>query len=322
MNVASGGRFALIMMIGVMALGVVFVASLVTGFADVSPQIVWSIRAPRVVLTLVVGAGLAVAGGLLQGVFGNPLAAPSIVGVSASGAAGASIGAALGVPFNSIPLAFMGVMIAGVGLIVVRAIASRDGKVNSTALLLGGVAISFFSLALVLLATPFVNREAGRSFSFWANGSFALATWSGVIAVAPLVIVGLVIAFGIASRVDPLSLGSIAARALGVDADRVTQFALVAVVLLVAPGVTVVGIIAFVGLVVPHALRFFLGPRNTFLLPASAVFGALLVASADFISRNMLAPAEIPVGAVTSLVGAPVFLVLLHQMVRRGVVST
>jgi iron complex transport system permease protein len=136
-----------------------------------------------------------------------------------------------------------------------------------------------------------------------------------------LAIVGLVIAFGIASRVDPLSLGSVAARALGVDADRVTQYALVAVVLLVAPGVTVVGIIAFVGLVVPHALRLFLGPRNTFLLPASAVFGGLLVASADFISRNMLAPAEIPVGAVTALVGAPVFLVLLRQMVRRGVMS-
>ena len=170
----------------------------------------------------------------------------------------------------------MGVMIAGVGLLVVRAIASRDGKVNSTALLLGGVAISFFSLALVLLTSPFVNREAGRSFSFWANGSFALATWSGVVAVAPLVVVGLVITFGIASRVDPLSLGSVAARALGVDADRVTQYALVAVVLLVAPGVTVVGIIAFVGLVVPHALRFFLGPRNTFPLPASAVFGGLL----------------------------------------------
>ena len=149
-----------------------------------------------------------------------------------------------------------------------------------------------------MLLTLLFNQEAGRSFSFWANGSFALA-WSGVVAVAPLVVVGLVITFGIASRVDPLSLGSVAARALGVDADRVTQYALVAVVLLVAPGVTVVGIIAFVGLVVPHALRFFLGPRNTFLLLASAVFGGLLVASADFISRNMLAPAEIPVGAVT-----------------------
>ena len=290
------------------------------GFADVSPQIVWRVRAPRVTVPCRRG-GSAVAGGLSRGLWELPLA-PSIVGVSASGAAGASIGAALGIPFNSIPLAFMGVMIAGVGLIVVRAIASRDGQVHSTALLLGGVAISFFSLALVLLASPFVNREAGRSFSFWTNGSFALATWSGVVAVAPLVIVGLVIAFRIASRVDPLSLGSVAARALGVDADRVTQYALVAVVLLVAPGVTVVGVIAFVGLVVPHALRLFLGPRNTFLLPASAVFGGLLVASADFISRNMLAPAEIPVGAVTALVGAPVFLVLLRQMVRRGVMST
>ncbi len=312
--IVFGGVTAAVILIGTMSLAV--------GYASFDPQIVWDIRAPRLTLTLLVGAGLAVAGVLLQAVFHNPLAAPSIIGVSASGAAGASIGAALGVSFNSLLLAGIGALVAGASLALVRAVATRYGRTDATALLLGGVAVSFFALALVLIAAPFVDRAAGRSFSFWANGSFALATWSGVLAVLPYLLVGFAIAIALVRDLDPLSLGAPAAQAMGLPVARLTGLSLVAVVLLVAPAVTVVGVVAFVGLVVPHALRQLLGPRNTLLLPASALAGGLLVAAADLIARVVLAPVEIPVGAVTALVGAPVFLLLLRRMVRDRAVST
>lgn len=311
----SPARLVTVFGVLVAALVSVGAASLLLGYASFDPQIVWTIRTPRLVLTLAVGAGLAVAGVLLQGVFGNPLAAPSIVGVSASGAAGASIGAAFGVAFNSIMLAAIGALVAGVALAIVRAVAGREGRVDSTAVLLGGVAMSLLALAVVLIATPFIDRASGRSFSFWANGSFALSTWAGVIAVLPFVIIGAAVAIALIKDLDPLSLDAAAAQALGINVRRVSTFALIAVVLLVAPAVTVVGVISFVGLVVPHALRYLIGARTAILLPASALAGGVLVAAADLVARTALAPTEIPVGAVTALVGAPVFLILLRRMV-------
>lgn len=299
-------------------IGVVAVAalSLGLGYADNDARIVWDIRAPRLALALIVGAGLATAGVLLQGVFLNPLAAPSIIGVSASGAAGATVGAALGLSFNSIPLAAVATIVSGGALLVVRSIASTRGDVNSTAVLLGGIAMSFLALAIVLIATPFIDRGAGRSFSFWANGSFALATWDAVITVIPFLVVGAFVAALITRYLDPMSLGYAAATSLGVPAARVSTWTLVSVVLLVAPGVSVVGIVSFVGLVVPHAIRQVIGPRHVKLVPVSALAGALLVAIADLIARQLLAPIELPVGAITALIGAPVFLYLLRRMVQ------
>lgn len=313
---SSVARLSVVGLLLVLGLMAVALSSLGLGYADSESSIVWNIRAPRLMLALLVGAGLAVAGVLLQGVFLNPLAAPSIVGVSASGAAGAAAGAALGLAFNSIPLAAVAALVAGGALMIVRAIATTDGQVNSNAVLLGGVAISFLALAIVLIATPFIDRAAGRSFSFWANGSFALATWSAVVTVVPFVIAGVVLVVFIARYLDPMSLGNAAANSLGVPVARTSSLALLAVVLLVAPGVSVVGIVSLVGLVVPHAVRQLIGPRHMTLIPMSAVAGALLVSFADLIARQVLAPIELPVGAVTALIGAPVFLYLLRRMVQ------
>lgn len=313
---ASAGRVALVTLVLVVGVIAVAALSLGWGYADNDTQIVWNIRAPRLTLALIVGSGLAIAGVLLQGVFLNPLAAPSIVGVSASGAAGATVGAAFGLAFNSIPLAALAAIVSGGALMIVRAIAATQGGVNSNAVLLGGIAMSFLALAIVLIATPFIDRAAGRSFSFWANGSFALATWNAVITLIPFLVAGLVITALIARSLDPMSLGSNAATSLGVPAARVSTWALIAVVLLVAPAVSVVGIVSFVGLVVPHAIRQLIGPRHVTLIPVSAIAGALLVALADLIARQVLAPVELPVGAITALIGAPVFLYLLRRMVR------
>jgi iron complex transport system permease protein len=310
------GRVALVTLLLVIGLIAVAALSLGLGYADNDAQIVWNIRAPRLTLALIVGAGLAIAGVLLQGVFLNPLAAPSIVGVSAAGAAGATVGAAFGLSFNSIPLAAVAALVSGGALMIVRGIAATQSGVNSNAVLLGGIAMSFLALAIVLIATPFIDRAAGRSFSFWANGSFALATWNAVITLIPFLIVGVVITVLIARSLDPMSLGSNTATSLGVPAARISTLALIAVVLLVAPAVSVVGIVSFVGLVVPHAIRQLIGPRHVTLIPVSAVAGALLVALADLIARQVLSPVELPVGAITALIGAPVFLYLLRRMVQ------
>lgn len=313
---SSAGRVFVVLAIVIIALVAVAAISLGVGYANADAQIIGNIRAPRLVLALLVGAGLAVAGVLLQGVFLNPLAAPSIVGISASGAAGATVGAALGLSFNSIPLAALAAVVAGVAVAIVRAIASNGRDVNSNAVLLGGIAMSFLALAIVLVATPFIDRAAGRSFAFWANGSFALATWQAVISVLPFLVAGTAIVIAIARNLDPMSLGGSVATALGVAASRTSTWALVAVVLLVAPAVSMVGIVSFVGLVIPHAMRQLVGPRHTTLIPISALAGAVLVALADLIARQLLAPIELPVGAITALVGAPVFLFLLRRMVQ------
>lgn len=315
------GRVTLVTLLLFIGLIAVTVVSLGLGYADNDAQVVWDIRAPRLTLALLVGAGLATAGVLLQGVFLNPLAAPSIVGVSASGAAGATVGAALGLSFNSIPLAAVAAVVSGGALMVVRAIASNGRDVNSNAVLLGGIAMSFLALAIVLIATPLIDRAAGRSFSFWANGSLALATWNAVITVTPFLIVGAVVTALITRYLDPMSLGNAVATSLGVPAARASTWALIAVVLLVAPGVSVVGIVSFVGLVVPHVIRQVIGPRHVTLVPVSAVAGGLLVALADLIARQVLAPIELPVGAITALIGAPMFLYLLRRMVQGRIVG-
>ena len=313
---ASTRRVGLVIVLLAIALLAVTSLSLGVGYADNDAAIVWNIRAPRLTLALIVGAGLAIAGVLLQGVFLNPLAAPSIVGVSASGAAGATVGAALGISFNSVGLAAVAAVVSGGALMMVRAVATSDGQVNSNAVLLGGIAMSFLALAIVLIATPFIDRSTGRSFSFWANGSFSLATWNAVVTVIPFMLAGTVLVVLIARYLDPMSLGNAGANSLGVPAARVSTWALVAVVLLVAPAVSVVGVVSFVGLVIPHAIRQLIGPRHALLIPVSAIAGALLVATADLIARQVLAPIELPVGAITALIGAPVFLLLLRRMVQ------
>lgn len=312
----STRRVLLITVVLLLGLITVSVLSLWLGYAANDFAIVWSIRAPRLTLTILAGASLAVAGVLLQGVFANPLAAPSIVGVSAAGAAGATVGAALGLSFISIPIAGVAVLFAGAALLLVRTLATVNRRVDSNAVLLGGIAMSFLALAVVLVATPFIDRAAGRSFAFWANGSFALVTWSSVATVMPFLVTGVIVLVGIVRYLDPMSLGSWAASSLGVNVRRVSSWALVAVVLLVAPVVSVVGVVSFVGLVVPHAVRNIAGPRHAVLIPLAGVAGALLVSAADLIARQVLAPIELPVGAITALVGVPVFLYLLRRMVK------
>ncbi|HTO01189.1 MAG TPA: iron ABC transporter permease, partial [Microthrixaceae bacterium] len=263
---------------------------------------------PRVALSIVVGASLGCAGAAMQGTFANPLAEPGIVGVSA----GASLGAIAAIVFGvaalgawSIPAAaFVG------GLITVTAVylsARANGRTEVVTLVLTGVAVNALAGALIGLATFMSNDAELRSITFWSLGSMAQASWVKVAIVTPLAVVGLVAACLLSSRLDLLALGERQARHIGVDVERLRGIMLAIVAVLTAAAVAVSGMVLFVGLVIPHLMRMVGGPRHRILVPASALAGALVVVLADLLARTAVAPQELPLGVLTSLVGGPFF---------------
>lgn len=295
------------------ALILISLLSLRTGIAESTFEIVTNIRAPRLAMAITVGAGLAVAGSVMQGLFQNPLADPAIIGVSPAAAVGAVAAAAFGAAFNLPLAAISAIVVASVGIIVVVSVARQDGRTQTVTLLLAGVAVASFAGALLAVLVS-VNAQAGvRPLSFWLGGSFALSTWSGVATTVPFVLVGVLLAALLSRSLDLFSLGERNAESMGVNVDRTRLLGMVATVLLVAAGVAVAGVIAFVGLVIPHAVRAVIGPAHRGLIVASALAGALLLVVADLLARTLASPVEIPVGAITALVGAPIFFVLLRR---------
>lgn len=289
-------------------------AALLVGAAETSSVIVTEIRAPRIALTLVVGAGLGLSGALLQGTLRNPLADPGIIGISASAALGAVIAVALGAAYSSW-LAAIGATLAGVaGMALVMWIArSASGRTEVVTLVLGGVAVTAFAAAVLSVVVAASDTAGARSATFWTTGSLALATWPGVWSTLPFLVLAAILAIAVARDLDVMALGDRAAWAAGVDVNRTRMLALGAAVLAVSAGVAVVGVVAFVGLVVPHAVRLFIGPRHGGLLVGSALAGALLLLVADTIARTIVSPVELPLGVVTAVIGAPVFVLLLRR---------
>ena len=289
-------------------------AALLVGAAETSSVIVMEIRAPRIALTLIIGAGLGLSGALLQGTLRNPLADPGIIGVSASAALGAVVAVALGAAYSSW-LAAIGATIAGIaGMALVMWIArSASGRTEVVTLVLGGVAVTAFAAAVLSVVVAVSDTAGARSATFWTTGSLALATWPGVWSTLPFLALAAILAMIVVRDLDVMALGDRAAWAAGVDVDRTRMLDLGAAVLAVSAGVAVVGVIAFVGLVVPHAVRMLIGPRHGGLLIGSALAGALLLLIADTIARTVVSPVELPLGVVTAVIGAPVFVVLLRR---------
>ena len=289
-------------------------AALLVGAAETTSVIITEIRAPRIALTLLVGAGLGLSGALLQGTLRNPLADPGIIGVSASAALGAVVAVALGAAYSSWQAA-IGATIAGIaGMALVMWIArSTSGRTEVVTLVLGGVAVTAFAAAVLSVVVAVSDTAGARSATFWTTGSLALATWPGVWSTLPFLVLAAILAIVVARDLDVLALGDRSAWAAGVDVDRTRMLALGGAVLAVSAGVAVVGVIAFVGLVVPHAVRLVIGPRHGGLLLGSALAGALLLLIADTIARTVVSPVELPLGVVTAVIGAPVFVVLLRR---------
>ena len=292
-----------------------------TPWAPSDPVIVATlevVRFPRIVMALAVGAALAVAGALMQAVFGNPLAEPGVVGVSAGAALGASTAIVFGIAAGGGGVALLA-FLGGLGAtLLVYAVARAGGRTEVVTLLLTGIAINAFAqagLAFVLFLADTASRE---QIVFWQLGSLAGSIWSEVAIVLPVLIVGTTLAVLLASRLDLLSLGERNARHLGVDVEQLRIISIVLVALLTGVAVAFAGIIAFVGLVVPHIIRMALGPAHRGLLVASAVGGGALLAIADLLTRTLVSGADLPIGMLTALVGGPFFFGLLYQQRRRN----
>lgn len=310
---SSFARTATVITVLTLTLVGVAVVTLFIGAADTTAEIIRDIRAPRMALAIVVGAGLGISGALLQGVLRNPLADPGIVGVSGGAALGAVIAVAIGAAYGSM-FSGVGAVIGGIlaMALVVWIARGRDGTEVVT-LVLAGVAVTAFASAILSVFVTASGSAGARTTTFWTTGSIALATWSSVVIVSASVIAAIIVALVIARRLDVLALGERAAFAAGVPVAAIRWWALTAAVLAVAAGVAVVGIIVFVGLVVPHAVRMLIGPRHATLIIASALGGALLLLLADTIARTLVSPVELPIGVVTAIIGAPIFVLILRR---------
>ena len=287
---------------------------------DTERAIVESIRLARIVLALTVGAALGVAGAVMQGLFRNPMADPGIIGVSTGGALGAVVAIAVGAPAAS-PLALPAAAFAGAGgaLALVFAVASVGGRFSMAALLLAGVAVSTFIAAIISSIVIFTaDLGAQRAMIFWLAGGLDASRWADVRLAAPPVLAGIAVAMLLARDLNLLMVGEEEARALGVRVGLTRTALLLAASLITGAAVAFSGTIAFVGLIVPHALRLIAGADHRVLVPLSALGGAIFLLAADTVARVAIAPAEVRVGIVTALVGAPFFLVLLARHKARA----
>lgn len=277
-----------------------------------SNEILWQIRIPRVTAALIVGASLALAGLMAQGVCNNALAEPSILGTTA----GASLGTVLAVITGLVQVGSIGAIVCGaVGAMAATSLtfklANLRAQLSSFALIIVGIAVSAMLTAVVGLVSAMVTRADARSISFWNFGSLALITRENLVGISITAIVGAVIAWRIAPSLDRLSLGDATAFHLGVDVAKLRVVALVALSLLAGGAVSTVGSIAFIGLAAPHIARFIYGPTHRTLVVHTAIIGAFLVVVADTLARTLAQPNELPIGLVTSLLGAPVLIALV-----------
>ncbi len=279
----------------------------------------WVVRFPRIVMALAVGAALAVAGAVMQAIFGNPLAEPGVVGVSSGAALGAAIAIVLGatvVGSGSLAIfAFAG----GLGATLLVYFVSRaNGRTEVVTLLLTGIAVNAFAgagLAFLL----FIADSGGREqIIFWQLGSLNGSRWSEVLIVATVATVATVAAIALGRQYDLLALGERNARHLGVNVEYLRVGSIFLVALLTGVAVAFVGIIAFVGLVVPHIIRMAIGPKHRPLIVATAIGGGVLLVYADLIARTIVPGADLPIGLLTSLIGGPFFFYLLFRQRRRS----
>lgn len=292
------------------------------GISKGNITIIWNIRFPRILLGFVAGAALAVSGAGYQGIFKNPMADPFVLGVSSGAALGAAIGIIchfsfrLGVLNSTTLLAFAGSFAA---LILVYSISKVGRRVPVATLLLSGVAVNS-TLSAVMSFIMMMNKQSMDQIMFWTMGTLNGKGWSQIMAVLPWVLTGLVMMLLSGRELDIMLTGEETATQLGVNIEFVKRKVLFASSLLTASVISVTGIIGFVGLVVPHVVRLFTGPKHRVLMPVSLVFGGAFLVICDTLARS-LTTSEIPVGIITSICGGPFFLYLLRKSKRGGGVS-
>ena len=286
-----------------------------TGVSGVSRSvIVLEVRLPRVLLAFLVGASLAAVGVALQALLRNPLADPYILGVSSGAALGAVLALQMGIGwafagFSSLHLfAFLG---AGATIVTMYRVVVTEGRVPVHTLLLAGVIINAIISALILFITSVSDSTSAFRMFFWLMGNLTTLGYAGLGALAVVVAVGIGLLCGQARNLNLLALGEETARGLGLAVERVKHLIFLTTALVTGAVVAVSGLIGFVGMVVPHAMRMVLGADHRLLLPAAALFGGVFLMVADTVARSLLSPTELPVGVITALCGGPFFIYLL-----------
>ena len=296
---------------------------IMTGFSskytnETHKVIILKIRMPRIFLAALVGIGLSIVGGTFQGLFKNQLADPYVLGISSGAGLGATLaiifsfeGAVLGFAFNSL-CAFIGAILTA---LLVFTVAKVGNKLSVANMLLAGLAVSFFMSSIISILM-IINRNQIEKIMFWLMGSVSTANWNQVIMASIVILSSMLIILFFSRELNIMSLGEENALTLGVEAEKVKFILLIVCALVVASCVAISGIIGFVGLIVPNMVRILTGPDYKKLLPFSAVFGGMFLVLCDTISRILMPPMELPIGAITALFGSPFFLYLIVKSKR------
>lgn len=294
----------------------VFNANLLEGIEAKDVAIIWSIRLPRVLLAFTVGGALAASGAVVQSVLKNPLASPYTLGVSS----GASLGAGLlvvsgiSIPFlGNFSLPLVGFISSLLTMIIVLVFASKVDKElsNSTIILSGMVFSLFFNAALTTITALFTNKI--EAITMWQMGSFSMRGWSYLKAGIPFFLIGIIGIMAFVKEMDVLTFGEEQAKSIGVEAEKVKKYLFLFVAILTGSAVSISGTIGFVDLIAPHIVRKIFGSKHSYVIPMSIVFGGCLMVITDLISRTIIVPSELPVGAVTAIIGAPFFAYLYFK---------
>lgn len=288
----------------------------VTGdWAESTEQIILKVRLPRVVLAILVGACLSLAGAGFQGVLRNPLADPYILGVSSGAAVGAAFVILLGLQstlFGLWTIPIVAFTTALISLLIVLRLANVQGKYQLETIILSGVVVSAFLSSFVSLMVSLSDKVVNQ-IVFWLMGSLAMQGWSFIVVLIPYLLIGFFVLLFYSKHLNLFALGENEAAHLGVNVKRTRLIILIVSTFITAAAVSIVGTIGFVGLVVPHLVRLIVGPDYRVIIPVTAVVGALYVLWADTLARTLLSPTEIPLGVVTAFLGAPFFGYLLRR---------
>ncbi len=286
---------------------------------NLNERIFVEIRLPRAILCLLVGASLAVGGVLMQALFRNPIVEPGLVGTSSGAAFGAALYFVLGATFNfnagewTLPFAACTGAIFSTALVFVLAQSKQTGKSTIVTLLLTGIAINALFLSAVGFLSYIARDPQARSITFWSLGTLSGANWHSVVIIGVTTSICTIIALRFSKHLNALMIGEEEAQFLGINVKRLKLVVILINVIMVAVATAFVGVISFVGLIVPHLLRILNGSDNRFLIQNSVLLGGILLSVADLLSRMLLRPAELPIGIVTSFVGVPVFIILLRR---------
>jgi len=297
------------------------------GLSQMERVVLWDIRMPRLALGILVGAALAVSGAVMQGLFRNPLADPGLVGVSAGAGLGAITAIVLGGLLPLAVVARIGTWLVPIAaflggwasVMLLYRVSTRRGRTSVATMLLAGIALGALAGAVSGILVYMADDRQLRDLTFWGLGSLAGASWAKVLVAGPMILAAISAALWLGRGLNGLAMGEATAHHIGIDVQRLKNGAILTVAAATGAAVAVSGGIGFIGIVVPHLLRLATGPDHTHLLLNSALLGAALLLLADVIARVIIAPAELPIGIVTAVLGAPVFLWILLR--RRGLVD-